>query len=94
MADGTITTDLVASGLKRTFTLIYTNISTTDKNTVNTFLSTLAGGSTTFYPPQEEGGTTSYTVTRDEQLAPVVWTYIKAGDGNFRWSTTFTLREE
>lgn len=94
MADGTMSTDLVASGLKRTFTLIYTNVTTTQKDAINTFLSTLAGGSTTFYPPQESGGSTSYTVTRDESLTPVVWSYVRAGDGSFLWSTSFTLREE
>lgn len=94
MADGTMSTDLVASGLKRTFTLIYTNVTTTQKNAINTFLSTLGGGSITFYPPQESGGSTSYTVTRDESLTPVVWSYARAGDGSFLWSTSFTLREE
>lgn len=93
MADGSITTDLVATGLKRAWSLTYTNVTTAQRTTIQTFITTLAGGSTTFYPPQETGGTTSYTVTRDENLTPIEWTTIRDGAGNFLHSVTILLRE-
>ena len=93
MADGTITTDLVDSSVQRVWNITWTNLSTSDQGTVNTFITTLAGGSTTFYPPQDSGGSTSYTATRDENLTPVTWTVIRDGAGALRWSTSITLRE-
>lgn len=90
MADGSVTYDLVASGMKRVITLTWINISQTDRDTVMTRLTSLGLGSATLVPP--EGG--SITVTLDENMSLPRWTSIGArGNTVLLYTGSVRLRE-
>ena len=89
MADGSVSFDLVTSGYKRVFTLGWVNISTTDRDTVDSRVSSLGTSSAAFVSPEND----SYTVTRDDAMTPIEWTYILDGTGSLRCTGTLILRE-
>ena len=54
MADGSLSFDLVATGLKRVITLTWINISETDRDTVMTRLAALGTSSDTLVTPEND----------------------------------------
>ena len=94
LADGGVTFDLVDSGIKRSWSITWTNVTTSDRTDIETFVTTLDAGTSLFRPPQESGGSDEYTVTRDEGLTAVEWTTIRDGAGNFLHTASLTLRED
>ena len=90
MADGSLSFDLVATGLKRVITLTWINISETDRDTVMTRLAALGTSSDTLVTPEND----SITVTLDDGMTLPTWSTVGAkGNSVMLYSGSVTLRE-
>jgi len=93
MANGAVNYDLVASGMKRVVSLTWINLSATDRDTVQTRLTSLGTSSATLVTPENA----SITVTLDENMTLPDWNSVGVPDGsggqNLRYSGSVTLRE-
>ena len=89
MADGSQTTDLVESGIKKVFTLVWNlNVTASTKADIITAFTAIKDTSGSFTSPDS----TVYTVTREGD-AEIDFEYELVGGGAFRFSGSLSLRE-
>lgn len=89
MINGNLNFDLVATGSKRVITLTWLHLTSTDRDTVMTRLSSLGTSSATLVTPENA----SITVTLDENMTLPTWTAILVAGASLRYSGSVTLRE-
>lgn len=89
LADGTLQTDLVSDSAKRTFVLAWKNITTAQRNTINTAFNAIRKASGTFTAPDGQ----TATVTRSPAQKNLTWDTEIKGDGSYLWTATMTLVE-
>lgn len=89
LADGTTQFDLVSDTAKRTFVLTWKNITTAQRDTINTAYNAIRKASGAFTAPDGQ----TATVTRDPQQKRLDWDPEMRGDGTLLWSGSLTLVE-
>jgi len=89
LADGTVQTDLVTDTAKRTFTLSWKNITTAQRDTINTAFNAIRKASGAFTAPDGQ----TATVIRSPQQKDLKWDTELKGDGSDLWSASMTLVE-
>lgn len=87
MANNTLAEDQVAT-VKRTWTMAFRNLTSTQVTTLRNAFAAVAGASATFV--DLESG--SYTVTRDINQRTLEFIPVRQAAG-LRWATTLALRE-
>jgi len=87
-ADGTQSTDLVQSGVKRTFVLKWEMLSSTEKADLITAFTAIKSSSGSFTAPDSS----VYTVTRDGD-AELDFEYVRSAGGAFGYNCSLALRE-
>ena len=90
MADGSVVFQWVAASIKHAFNLTWTNITSTDLNTLQSAYATVAAGTSTSY--KDVNGST-YNVTLDPDSPEMKITYAKAAGGTLRYTVTWQLRQ-
>jgi len=89
MADGSITVDLVQSGVKRVVTFAWQHISETARDNIDSALNSMGTGSATLVIPEGD----SFSVTLGVDLQLPTWVATPGADGNMYYSGSVILRE-
>lgn len=89
LASGSYVTDLVDGTVKRTFTLTWKNITSTQKTTIETAWASVKMVSKAFTAPDSQ----TATVIRDPSQKQLKWDSELTGTGDLLWSTTMVLIE-
>lgn len=89
MANGSMTVDLVQSGLKRVVTFAWQHISETARDNIDSALASMGTGSATLVIPEGD----SFNVTLNLDLTLPTWISTPGADGNMYYSGSVVLRE-
>lgn len=89
LADGSLQTDLVVDTAKRTFTLSWKNITSTQKTAIETAFNAIRKASGAFTAPDGQ----TATVTRSPQQKEIKWDTEVNASGVYLWSGSLTLVE-
>ena len=89
LADGSTQIDLVSDSKKRTFTLTWKNITTAQKDAIETAFHAIRKDSAAFTAPDGQ----TATVKRSKAQPDIKWDTEVHGDGTYRWSGSLTLVE-
>ena len=91
MADNSVVTQYSSTTVRRVARLTWSNITTTQRDTIDTALQALvddADGIVSFTTPDGD----TFNVSRDSAVTPVTWSGVRSSTG-IRWTGTLVLRE-
>lgn len=93
LINGAINFDLVTSQARRTFSITWLGLTTTQRNQINTAFDGLVNGGT-FTPPVDDGTVPLIQVTWSDQQQELEWEATSVSGGQLLlWGTTMMLRE-